>query len=86
MINSKKAMGVAMAIAAAGMFTATAPVFAAEGTAEGSVHCYGVNSCKGHNDCKTADNACKGHGSCKGMGYLNMSEKACEEAGGAVGE
>ena len=22
------------------------------------VHCYGVNVCKGHNDCKTANNAC----------------------------
>ena len=28
------------------------------------VHCSGVNSCKGHNDCKTAKNACKGQGSC----------------------
>jgi len=24
------------------------------------VHCFGINICKGHNDCKTATNACKG--------------------------
>ena len=86
MINSKKAMGVAMAVAAAGMLSTATPVFAAGDSANANVHCYGVNKCKGHNDCKTADNACKGHGSCKGMGFLNMSEKACEEAGGTVGE
>ncbi|MEE9580758.1 MAG: hypothetical protein V3V74_05540, partial [Nitrosomonadaceae bacterium] len=29
------------------------------------IHCYGVNKCGGHNDCKTADNACAGQSSCK---------------------
>ena len=82
MVNSKKALGVAMAVAAAGMLGATTPVFAAGSDA--TVHCYGVNKCKGHNDCKTANNACKGHGSCKGMGFLNMSEKACEKMGGKL--
>lgn len=85
MFDSKKAMGVAMAVAAAGMLTATAPVFAA-GAAEANAHCYGVNKCKGHNDCKTADNACKGHASCKGMGFVSMSTKACDDVGGKVGK
>jgi uncharacterized membrane protein len=84
MFNSKKAMGVAMAVAAAGMLSAAAPVFAASGDA--TVHCYGVNKCKGHNDCKTAENACKGHGSCKGKGFVAMSEKACDHIGGKVGK
>jgi hypothetical protein len=83
MVNSKKALGVALAVAAAGMLSATTPVFAA-GASDATVHCYGVNNCKGHNDCKTAKNACKGHGSCKGMGFLNMSDKACEKMGGKV--
>lgn len=80
-----KTTGVALAVAAAGMF-AMAPmtVTAAE---EGKVHCYGVNKCKGHNDCKTANNACKGKGSCKGQGFLSMSSKEeCKEAGGKVGD
>ena len=85
MDNSKRAMGIAMAVAAAGMLTTTAPVFAAADAAP-NVHCYGVNKCKGHNDCKTADNACKGHGSCKGKGFVAVSEKACDHLGGKVGD
>lgn len=83
MTNSKKAMGVAMAIAAAGMLT-SAPVLAAK--AEANVHCYGVNKCKGHNDCKTAKNACKGQGSCKGIGFVAVTAKACDHLGGKIGE
>lgn len=49
------------------------------------VHCYGVNVCGGHNDCKTADNACAGHSSCKGTGFVAMSAKACGDVGGEVG-
>ena len=86
MINSKKAMGAAMAVAAAGMLSATTPVFAAEGAADAKVHCYGVNKCKGHNDCKTANNACKGHASCKGQGFVTVSAKACDHLGGKVGK
>ncbi|MDH5426357.1 MAG: hypothetical protein OEY29_15320 [Gammaproteobacteria bacterium] len=85
MKNSNTVMGVAMAIAAAGMLSATTPVFAAGG-ADANVHCYGVNKCKGHNDCKTASNACKGHASCKGMGFVSMPAKACDHLGGKVGK
>ena len=49
-------------------------------------HCYGVNKCGGHNDCKTANNACKGHASCKGKGFVAMSSKACGDIGGKVGD
>ena len=86
MINSKKAMGVAMAVAAAGMLSTTAPVFATGGASDANIHCYGVNKCKGHNDCKTADNACKGHASCKGHGFVTMSAQACDHIGGKVGK
>lgn len=49
------------------------------------VHCYGVNVCKGHNDCKTADNACAGHASCKGTGFVSTTAKACGDINGKVG-
>ena len=49
------------------------------------VHCMGVNSCKGHNDCKTATNACKGQGSCKGKGFIAVPTAACTNLGGTVG-
>lgn len=83
---SKKASGIAMAVAAAGML-GTTPLFAGEKSgADKNVHCYGVNKCKGHNDCKTASNACKGHGSCKGHGFVSMSAEACDHLGGKVGK
>lgn len=49
------------------------------------VHCVGVNACKGHNDCKTADNACKGHGSCKGRGFVALPASTCARVGGQAG-
>ncbi|UTW45218.1 hypothetical protein KFE80_12780 [bacterium SCSIO 12696] len=49
------------------------------------VHCYGVNVCKGHNDCKTAENACAGHASCKGHGFVATTAKSCADIGGKVG-
>jgi len=88
MIHSKKATGIALAVAAAGMLSTGAPVFAASDASSSAakVHCYGVNKCKGHNDCKTANNACKGHGSCKGQGFVTMSAEACDHLGGKVGK
>ena len=53
---------------------------------EANVHCYGVTSCKGMNDCKTAENACKGQAVCKGHGFKAMTQAACDAAGGKVGE
>ena len=48
------------------------------------VHCYGVNTCKGTSDCKTAHNDCKGMNSCKGQGFKDMSAKACTAAKGSL--
>lgn len=50
------------------------------------VHCYGVNECKGHNDCKTAEHECKGHGSCKGQGFKATSAKACFDMKGVIAD
>jgi uncharacterized membrane protein len=80
---SKKA-GMALAIAAAGLVHSGSLL--AESHAAGGktdlVHCYGVNICGGHNDCKTADNSCAGKASCKGTGFVAMPSKACADVGG----
>lgn len=82
----KTTTGLALAIAAAGMMGCAANQSGgSQASAQESVHCYGVNKCAGHNDCKTADNACAGHGSCKGQGFVSMSAKACGDVGGKVG-
>ena len=75
----KKLTGIALAVAAAGMFV-TAGVGSAVAAEDGKIHCEGVNACKGKSDCKTAKNACKGQNACKGKGYVSMSEKDCKAA------
>jgi hypothetical protein len=82
MISRRKFTATTLASIAGSMF-ASAPVLAGSGQ-EATVKCFGVNKCKGHNDCKTASNACKGHASCKGHGFIKMSKHACEEIGGSV--
>lgn len=46
------------------------------------VHCFGVNTCKGHNECKTSKNSCKGHAECKATGFVDTPAAACENIGG----
>jgi len=49
-----------------------------------TVHCFGVNACKGMSDCKSAGHDCKGMNSCKGQGFKDMTSKACTAAGGSL--
>ena len=70
--------GVAIATAAAMLF-GTAYV-ATAAAADDTVHCAGVNSCKGQSACKSANNSCKGQNSCKGKGFLELSKADCTAA------
>jgi hypothetical protein len=74
----QKLTGIAIAAAAAGMFSTltVTNAFAADAT----MHCAGANACKGQNDCKGAKNACKGQGSCKGTGFKEMTKADCDKA------
>jgi hypothetical protein len=74
-----KLSNAAMAAAAAMFFTAglTGVSVAADSA---TVHCSGVNSCKGSSECKSAKNSCKGMNSCKGQGWVSMSKTACDDA------
>ncbi|MGD2082591.1 MAG: hypothetical protein PVF91_06475 [Chromatiales bacterium] len=84
------ASGVAMAMAAAGLLAGCSgnPLHSSASAAPAGkvelAHCYGVNKCAGHNDCKTAANACKGQASCKGHGFVAMPPGACADVGGTV--
>lgn len=80
--------GFALAMAAAGLMSGCAgsqagPTMASANSVD-AVHCYGVNKCGGHNDCKTSGNACAGKASCKGTGFVAMSSKACANVGGTT--
>ena len=79
-----KMKGVALAIAAAGLVSScTAAPTTDDAAAVDLIHCYGVNICGGHNDCKTADNSCGGQATCKGTGFVAMPSKACADVGGS---
>jgi len=80
-----KTTGAALAIAAASIVGCANYDTTTSASAKSDVHCYGVNKCKGHNDCKTASNACKAHASCKGKGFISMPKSACDHVGGKVG-
>ncbi len=85
MKTQKFATGTSLAIALAGLLgSAALPTQAVAAETVTLAHCYGVNTCKGHNDCKTAGNACKGQGSCKASGFVAMQAKACADVGGTV--
>ncbi len=77
-MNSRKMSSVALATAAAMMFSMAAVMTASAD--EAKVHCDGVNSCKGHSACKNANNSCKGQNSCKGKGFLEMTQAKCDAA------
>lgn len=84
----KKMNGVSIVMLAAGLASCSSGMMEKKPMDSKTVetaHCYDVNVCKGHNDCKTADNACKGHASCKGTGFVTMSDKSCEDVGGKAG-
>ena len=88
----KKLTGISIAMMVAGLSgcNATADNNTAQAASNGTagktdlVHCYDVNVCKGHNDCKTATNNCAGHASCKGTGFVAMPSKACGDVGGKI--
>jgi len=84
MSTNKKLLSITLATAAAVSF-AVAPVTSAV-AATHKVPCYGVNSCKGKSNCKTAKSSCKGQNSCKGQGYLMKTAKQCKKLGGSTEE
>lgn len=79
--------GVSFAASAALIAISAAAVpTAAIAKGDAKIHCYGVNTCKGTSDCKTAKNDCKGMNDCKGQGFKEMSVKQCSAAGGSTTE
>ena len=88
-INGARMAAIAAALAASSLaFAADAPKGAMGKAIAASdmVHCYGVNACKGLNDCKTAANACKGQADCKGLGFKATKATECLAKGGIISD
>ncbi|HTV96891.1 MAG TPA: hypothetical protein VME42_12845 [Steroidobacteraceae bacterium] len=75
----------AAALLALSSVSLASPAFAEGGKAD-TVHCFGVNSCKGMSDCKSGNHDCKGMNDCKGQGFKAMTAQACTAAGGSLTE
>jgi len=79
MINSAKMTGIALATAAAGLFSMAA--ISTASAADATVKCEHSSACKGQGACKTASNACKGQNACKSQGFTEQKTKAdCKAA------
>lgn len=48
------------------------------------VACMGINDCKGHSACKSAQNDCKGKNGCKGQGKTMTTAEDCTAKGGKM--
>jgi hypothetical protein len=57
--------------------------YAADQGTQAAAPCYGVNSCKGQSDCKSA---CKGQNSCKGHGFKDLTAQQCSAQHGSTTE
>lgn len=81
-MKTQKKTGVALALAAAGMMGASVALVSPSVSAAGSdVHCYGVNVCKGHNDCAVKGHKCKGYNECKTAKNDCKGQAKCSTAG-----
>ncbi len=93
MNTAKKLTGVTLASAAATLLLAGCSGYGGSASNASSmdnaaksatVHCSGINSCKGKSACATATSACKGQNSCKGKGWISTTKEECDAKGGKV--
>lgn len=83
-MKTAKMTGIALATAAAGLFSTAAINVAYAGDAAG-VKCEHASSCKGQGACKQASNSCKGQNACKGQGFTEEKTAAdCAKAQAAA--
>ncbi len=86
--NASLAAAAAFMALSTAAFAADAPKGSSGAAVSGGdkVHCYGLHSCKGNSDCKTAEHSCKGQNACKGHGFKAAEAKSCLTQGGTIGD
>jgi hypothetical protein len=75
--------GAILAGAVASLFSAGSAL-AGDAAKPATVHCSGINACKGKGACSGADNSCKAQNGCKGKGWIDASKKDCKAKGGKI--
>ena len=77
--------GAVVAAAVAGLFATVSPLTAQAKTADGAtVHCAGINACKGQGKCSGGGHGCAGMNSCKGKGWIETTAKECKAKKGTI--
>jgi hypothetical protein len=77
-MKSRRLSTVALAAAAAALFSAGAGTVSAAD--EAKVKCEGANACKGQSACNTAKNSCAGANECAGQGWVMLTQAECDAA------
>ncbi len=77
MRESVKNGGALLASAVAGLLVMAGTATTASAAEGDTVHCYGVNKCKGTGTCGGKGHSCAGENSCKGQGYLDIDKETC---------
>ena len=88
-VNTITFASAALAVAMSSTAMAAVSPAGSHGAAVGAgdkVHCYGVHSCKGNSDCKTAEHSCKGQNKCGGHGFKAMKAKECLDKDGIIAD
>jgi uncharacterized membrane protein len=78
--------GAALAAAAFTLAVSGAMLTKTAAAAEGKIQCIGVNSCKGHSECKTASSSCTGLNACKGQSWVSKTKAECKTLKGKIGD
>lgn len=84
MHTATHSIAAAAAIFAVSAAAISVPAQAADQGAGKTVHCYGINSCKGTSDCKSGSHDCKGKNDCKGQGFKAVSVQECTAQKGST--
>lgn len=79
---AKKTSGIALAAAAAAIFSVAPIASHAASDTDATVKCLGANACKGQSACATASSNCAGLNACKGQGWVKLSAPDCASKGG----
>ncbi len=82
MANGVNRGGMLLASAVTGLLTLGVPIGTAMAEDAETVHCYGVNKCKGTGDCGGKGHSCAGENACKGQGYLDIDQETCLKIAG----
>ncbi len=84
MTNLRNGLSLAATAALVALSATSTPAFAQSRGAAATVHCYGVNTCRGQSACRTASNECRGQNACRGQGFRELTARQCRAQGGSL--